>query len=352
MLKEFTCIVCPNGCEIQAEIQEGKILSVTGATCKRGEEYVCQELNAPKRNISSSVAVTGGELPLASVRTTKAIPKEMIFRVMEEIKKVVVEAPVIKGQVLIANVLGTGSDIIVTKDVRKNWKDKRIVVMGDSITWGAWTDGNIWWQELGELLGCKSMEGYGIGGSCFSVTSNYQMQKGPMSERWKSLPTDADVYIIFGGTNDYGHGSKLGTIEDTTDVSFYGAMHQIITGIQGANPNAKLVFLTPLRRYGFKVTEEYMQLLHDTMPNEVGHTLAEYREAIFNKCAMHGISVIDTYTFADFDFSTGQDGIHPFDGQAEETNPYTIDGLHPNTEGHLQLARRILPHLEEILSFD
>jgi lysophospholipase L1-like esterase len=128
-------------------------------------------------------------------------------------------------------------------------------------------------------------------------------------------------------------------------------MHQIITGIQGANPNAKLVFLTPLRRYGFKVTEEYMQLLHDTMPNEVGHTLAEYREAIFNKCAMHGISVIDTYTISGFDFSEGQDGIHSFDENAVGKSPWTVDGLHPNTEGHLELARRILPYLEDILSF-
>lgn len=117
MLKEFTCIVCPNGCEIQAEIEEGKILSVKSATCKRGEEYVSQELYAPKRTIASSVIVRGGEVPLASVRTTKPIPKELIFDVMAEIKKVSVEAPVKIGQVVIADVLGTGSDIIITKDI-------------------------------------------------------------------------------------------------------------------------------------------------------------------------------------------------------------------------------------------
>lgn len=119
MLKEFTCIVCPNGCEIQAEIEDGKIQSITGATCKRGEEYVSQELYAPKRTIASSVVVTDGELPLASVRTTTAIPKEMIFDVMAEIKKVAVTAPVTTGQVVIADVLGTGSDVVITKDVMK-----------------------------------------------------------------------------------------------------------------------------------------------------------------------------------------------------------------------------------------
>lgn len=117
MLREFTCIVCPNGCEIQAEIEDGKLISVSGATCKRGEEYVNQELTAPKRTIASSVPVIGGELPLASVRTTKAIPKEKIFEAMAEIKKVTVEAPVTTGQVVIQGILGTDSDVIITKDV-------------------------------------------------------------------------------------------------------------------------------------------------------------------------------------------------------------------------------------------
>lgn len=117
MLREFTCIVCPNGCEIQAEIEDGKVLSVTGATCKRGEEYVNQEITAPKRTIASSVTVLSGTLPLASVRTDKAIPKEKIFDVMAEIKKVTVQAPVKTGQVVLADVLGTGSNVIITKDV-------------------------------------------------------------------------------------------------------------------------------------------------------------------------------------------------------------------------------------------
>lgn len=115
MLKEFTCVVCPNGCEVQVDIEEGIIRSVTGATCKRGEEYVRQELFEPKRTIASSVVVEGGEFPLSSVRTTKPIPKEMIIPVMKEIKKIKLKAPTLIGQVVIADVLGTASDVIITK---------------------------------------------------------------------------------------------------------------------------------------------------------------------------------------------------------------------------------------------
>lgn len=117
MKRTFTCIVCPNGCEITAEYESGRISSVTGATCPKGEAYVRQELTAPKRTIATSVAVSGGELPLVSVRVDAPIPKEQIFRVMEEINRHTVTAPVTIGQILIENVCGLGSNVIITKNV-------------------------------------------------------------------------------------------------------------------------------------------------------------------------------------------------------------------------------------------
>lgn len=120
MLREFTCIICPNGCEIAAELEDGKIRSIEGAACPKGEAYVNQELTDPRRNIATSVLVKGGELPLASVRLTKPVPKARIFDVMTEIKKVTLEAPVKAGTVVIAGVLGLDSDVIVTKGVGKH----------------------------------------------------------------------------------------------------------------------------------------------------------------------------------------------------------------------------------------
>jgi len=121
MLKDYFCIICPNGCEITAETENGEILSLSGAKCKRGNEYVKQELIDPRRSIATSVLLLDGELPLVSVRVTNTIPKDQIFQVMEEIKKINLQAPVFSGQVAIENVLGLGSDVIVTKNVaRKN----------------------------------------------------------------------------------------------------------------------------------------------------------------------------------------------------------------------------------------
>lgn len=117
MKKQFTCIVCPNGCEIEAEVENGQVISVTGHTCPRGEQYVRQELTAPRRTIASSVLVKGGELPVTSVRLTKAIPKDMIFPVMDEIRKVVLTAHVKAGTIVLHNVCGLDSDVMVTKNV-------------------------------------------------------------------------------------------------------------------------------------------------------------------------------------------------------------------------------------------
>ena len=117
MTREFTCIICPNGCEIEAQIQDGVLVSMTGHTCPKGEAYVKQELTDPRRNIATSILVKGGELPLASVRLTNPIPKDQIFAAMEAIKALNLTAPVKAGTIVLEKILGYDSDVIVTKSV-------------------------------------------------------------------------------------------------------------------------------------------------------------------------------------------------------------------------------------------
>ena len=117
MLREMTCIVCPNGCDLEIQVEDGKVLSVKGALCRRGEAYAEQEITDPRRNIPTSVLVDGGELPLASVRLTAPIPEARIFDAVNEIKKVTLTAPVEAGTVVIEKLLGTEADVIVTKSV-------------------------------------------------------------------------------------------------------------------------------------------------------------------------------------------------------------------------------------------
>lgn len=119
LTKTYTCILCPNGCEISVEYEGRELKACSGNLCKNGERYVRQELSDPRRTIASSVLVDGGELPLVSVRLTAPIPRDRIFDVMEKIRAMRVEAPVQAGTVLEADILGLGSDLIATKTVSR-----------------------------------------------------------------------------------------------------------------------------------------------------------------------------------------------------------------------------------------
>ena len=116
MERELTCIRCPIGCHLTVTI-DGDHVTVTGNTCPRGAEYGKKEMTDPTRIVTSSVRVTGGELPLVSVKTASDIPKDKIFEVMAEIRRCEVKAPVKIGDVLIADAAGTGVAIVATRTV-------------------------------------------------------------------------------------------------------------------------------------------------------------------------------------------------------------------------------------------
>lgn len=127
IVKELTCIGCPMGCALNVTIPETneiptglsleEAIQVTGNTCKRGDTYARKEVTHPTRIVTSSIPVDGGNLAMVSVKTDSDIPKECIFRIMEEIHQVRVNAPIQIGDILIPNVAGTGSNIIATRNV-------------------------------------------------------------------------------------------------------------------------------------------------------------------------------------------------------------------------------------------
>ncbi len=116
--REIVCIVCPNGCRMNVAYDENnKVTLVENASCKKGEEYAVNEIQCPKRSITSTVGVINGVLPLVSVRTDKPIPKEKIAAALDEIKKIRLEAPVTFHQIIINDLLETGAKLVTTKEV-------------------------------------------------------------------------------------------------------------------------------------------------------------------------------------------------------------------------------------------
>ena len=102
MKKNLTCIECPIGCEIEVEIEDGKVISVKGNTCHRGKMYAENEVICPKRVVTSTVRAENGVM--VPVKTDKPIKKTEIFTVMKKINETTCVLPVKIGDILVENI--------------------------------------------------------------------------------------------------------------------------------------------------------------------------------------------------------------------------------------------------------
>ena len=116
---KIICIGCPKGCSINLEHDDNNnILSISGYGCKNGEEYAKNEFTAPVRIFTSTVKVTGGDLPLVPVKTKDAVPKAMLMECARESCRVEVKAPVKIGDVIKSNFCGTGIDLVAARNIK------------------------------------------------------------------------------------------------------------------------------------------------------------------------------------------------------------------------------------------
>lgn len=115
--KELICIGCPMGCPIVVEMEDGKVLSVTGNTCPRGESYARKEVTNPTRIVTTTVRVDGGKVPMINVKTEQDIPKDKIFECIAALRGVTVKAPVHIGDIILENVADTGVNIVAAGNV-------------------------------------------------------------------------------------------------------------------------------------------------------------------------------------------------------------------------------------------
>ena len=116
MTRELTCIVCPKGCQLVVELCGKEVKSITGHTCRRGEEYAKTECTAPRRTLTTTApVVSGGVVP---VKTDATVPKELLFECMELINKAEIPADAPVGYIVIENILGTGANVVTTRNVK------------------------------------------------------------------------------------------------------------------------------------------------------------------------------------------------------------------------------------------
>ncbi len=198
--------------------------------------------------------------------------------------------------------------------------------LGDSITEGCRVSASdkVFHQLIGQQYGMQHCYNYGVGGTRIArqvvpnkVSTHHDLT---FELRAEIMDRRADAVVVFGGTNDFGHGDAPFGTSDSEDIyTFCGAVNSLINTLTTDFPDANIVFMTPLHRLGEDVPSPHS-----------GKTLAEYAAAIREICDKRGIPVIDLFS------------INPLDAADETLLP---DGLHPNDAGHVILARVVAEEL-------
>ena len=211
-------------------------------------------------------------------------------------------------------------------------KNKVINFLGDSITEGVGASSaeTRYVDRVALLAELARANNYGISGTRIARQKNPDPANRfdlDFCMRCTEMDAAADINVVFGGTNDYGHGdAPIGTPEDRTPETFWGACHYLCRTLIETYPDAVTVICTPLHR------------LSETVPAaNSGLPLDAYADIIRTVAAYYSLPVLDLWKMS---------GMQP----AVETvqKKYMPDGLHPSDAGHNLLAERMVGFLRSL----
>lgn len=201
-------------------------------------------------------------------------------------------------------------------------RNLNIHFLGDSITEGFYADTKetSYVGRFQVQYPNATIRNYGVGGSCISNTCVWNSED--MRTRAKRMASDADLIVIYGGTNDFHCMTPLGAPDERTPDTFFGAYNLLLDDILGRYPNTKVVLCTILPRFD------------ETWLERDGRVrvapLQDYVDIIKQIGQMRNLPVIDLFNLEAFR--------EPIPG---DKSPLTKDGLHPLDEGHEILFNRI-----------
>ncbi len=201
----------------------------------------------------------------------------------------------------------------------------KINFLGDSITEGAGatTPDGAYHQIIKKNYGLAKANNYGIGGTRIArqvVPSEQTRYDYTFEMRADIMDRNVDAVVVFGGTNDYGHGdAKFGSFEDECVSTYCGAVNSLITKLEKDFPDAEIVFMTPIHR-----------VAENEPSKATGKILADYADAMRKICKKRNIKLIDLFELNNMD---------PYDENL------FVDGLHPNDAGHTVLGEIVAQEL-------
>ena len=216
-------------------------------------------------------------------------------------------------------------------------KNAVINILGDSITEGigARCEEKRSADVFARLSGAK-VNNYGISGSRFARqrVNTGERHERDFCMRMEEMDETADAVVVFGSTNDFGHGdAPIGTFADRTPDTFYGACHYLMNGLIDRYCGKPIVFMTPLHR----LAENNPAGDNTGRKLEVRALLNEYRAILLEVAEYYAIPVLDLWSVS---------GMQP----ANETVRVRLmpDGLHPSDEGHAIIAKLLMGFMKSL----
>ena len=219
-----------------------------------------------------------------------------------------------------------------------DWNGKVINFLGDSITQGvgASSKETNYVNQTKEILNLAAANNYGISGTRIAPRkkpTDVASFEQPFGTRVAGMDPDADGVVVFGGTNDFGHGdAPLGTIHDTTEDTFYGSMKLLCEKLIEKYPGKPIVILTPLHRCS---EDNVLGDGGNKMP--LGQPLSAFAQAEREVAALYSLPVLDLWSMS---------GLQPKVPVIKEK--FMPDGLHPSDAGHRLLAERLAGFLNAL----
>lgn len=214
--------------------------------------------------------------------------------------------------------------------------------IGDSITEGVGASAPEfkYVEVFSRIANLKEARNYGISATRFALQKGTPIRPkdewvdvNSFCERFQQMDDNADAVVVFGGTNDFGHGdAPMGTFADRTPDTFYGACHTLFSGLVRKYLGKPIVIMTPLHRLS--------ELKANPTGNKavsVGTTLLDYVIAIRQVAEYYSLPVLDLYATS---------GMQPAIPEVLET--YMKDGLHPTDAGHQMIAEKLKAFFETL----
>lgn len=214
------------------------------------------------------------------------------------------------------------TDIAFTKEFFEN---KKIVVYGDSITYGAGTSGAkaVWINKIATELGATytNMAQNGAMLTYVAAKRDGRMSGCEFIDDNLAPAENYDYAFLFFGANDFTHGVPVGSVEEPADnlteiSSFVQGIKFAVNSLKKRNENIKIVFITSIYR-------------DDVRKSSLGFEISAFANAIKENAAVlpyYYVDVSDIFNGENY----GADSI------------YTADRLHPNDLGQTYLAEHII----------